>query len=359
MKKILCLIDSLGAGGAQRQMVGLATLLKEKNYEVTVAIYHENLFYAESLQQVGVPLIYLKKAEQHITRLFQISSFIRKQDPDVVISYLDTPNICSCFSKIFNKHHKLIVSERNTTQHTGFKDIIRFNMYRFADVVVPNSYSQVDYINKTFPFLSDKTVTIPNFVDLEYFLPPPKHKRRTLPEVMIVASVRESKNTLGFIDAVDVLRKKGCCCHISWYGLNKPYNDYINRCIKKIKYLGLNDWIELQEKTQRIKEHYQDADYFCLPSFYEGTPNVIGEAMACGLPLICSNVCDNARYVEENVNGFLFDPQKAESIALAFERAFALKEYEYEQFCSISRKKAEEKLSKDVFINSYIKVIEK
>ena len=54
MKKILCVIDSLGAGGAQRQMVGLATMLKEKGYSVKVLIYHNSLFYADVLKVSNV-----------------------------------------------------------------------------------------------------------------------------------------------------------------------------------------------------------------------------------------------------------------------------------------------------------------
>ena len=114
----------------------------------------------------------------------------------------------------------------------------------------------------------------------------------------------------------------------------------------------------MKEKTTHIKEVYQDADYFCLPSFYEGTPNVICEAMACGLPVVCSDVSDNSRYVKEGENGFLFDPNDTSSIVSAFERIFVLSTEDNDSFRFRSRKIAEQKLSKEVFINSYIKLIE-
>jgi len=125
MKKILCLIDSLGAGGAQRQIVGLATFLKEKGYDVTVAIYHIDngeQFYANNLLSAGIPYVFLKKAEKKFTRPFYIASYIRKTRPDVVISYLFTPCICACFARVFNRRFRLIVSERNTTQQTGWNE---------------------------------------------------------------------------------------------------------------------------------------------------------------------------------------------------------------------------------------------
>ena len=358
MKKILCLIDSLGSGGAQRQLVGLASFLKERDYEVTVTVYHNKCFYVNELLTNSVPYVYLKKAETSFFRIWHIARYIRRLKPDVVIAYLETPSICASVAILFNHKFKLIVSERNTTQHTGWKEKIRFNLFRFADYVVPNAYAQAQYIYQTFPFLSNKTVTIPNFVDLEEFLPPVRRVRRNTPEVMIAASIWESKNTLGFIDAVAVLKEKKCRFHVSWYGKDESNINYYNRCQEKIMNLGLSDFICLKEKTSDIKERYQESDFFCLPSFFEGTPNVICEALACGLPILCSNVCDNSEYVIESGNGFLFNPHDSSSICDAFERMLSLTEKQYEEFCAQSRNLAEKKLSKDRFIQSYISLIE-
>ncbi len=357
MKKILCFIDSLGPGGAQRQLVGLATFLKKKGYGVTMACYHDNRFYADKLQENDIPYFYLEKANNSFFRIWHIARYIRKTKPDVVISYLETPSICACMSRLFNRSFKLIVSERNTTQRTGWNERVRFNLFRMADYVVPNAFSQEKYIRETFPYLTKKTVTIPNFVDLDFFTPVYK-KRRDTPEIMVAASIWASKNTLGFIDAVAQLKEKGYKFHISWYGKNTAHKEYINNCQEKIERYGIGEFITLKEKTAQIKTCYQEADFFCLPSFYEGTPNVICEAMACGLPIVCSNVCDNSRYVIEGGNGFLFDPKDTTSTVYAFERIFALNEEEYASFCHKSHEIAEYKLSKERMVNSYINLIE-
>lgn len=358
MIKVDLLIDSLGPGGAQRQLVGLATFLKEKGYSVTVIYYHDIPFFLDILQSNKIPSVYLKEAETTTLRILHLARFFRKTDPDVVISYLETPSICVCVARLFNHRFKLIVSERNTTQYTGIRERIRFNLFRLADYVVPNAYSQETYIRTTFPKLNDKIVTIPNFVDLEYFVPPQDRVRRKVPEIMVAASIWASKNTLGFIDAVAVLKAKRFRFHISWYGLNTKHVDYINQCRSKIEKLGVADCIELKEKTTIIRERYQDADYFCLPSFYEGTPNVICEAMACGLPVVCSDVCDNSKYVHQGENGFLFNPKDINSIVVAFERLFSLNDEEYGAFCCHSRILAERKLSQESFVNGYEKLIE-
>lgn len=356
-KKILCLIDILAAGGAQRQMVGLATFLKERGYDVQVAAYHDNVFYKELLANAGVQYVYLQKAERSITRVCAVSRYIKQSRPDTVIAFLETPSILACLAKMFNRSFNLIVSERNTTQHIGRNEKIRFKLFEQADHVVPNSYSQETFIKEHFPKLSSKTVAIPNFVDLDYFVPQP-HERREIPEIMVAASVWPPKNPKGFIRAVAALKHQGVKFHVSWYGITVKHAEYYRECQKLIDENGLGDCIELFEKTQQIKSKYQEADYFCLPSFYEGTPNVICEAMACGLPIICSDVCDNGRYVREGVNGALFNPRSEESMVTAIVKMLGLSDELYQSYSQRSRKIAEDELSRERFVNQYIELID-
>ena len=268
MKKIVLFIDSLGAGGAQRQLVGLAIFLKEKGYNIEVVFQHGNLFYADELNDRNVPYVHLIKAERNFWLIPQYVKFIRRESPDIVIAYLPLPSICACIGKLFLKSSKLIVSERNTTQKTNMFEWLRFQLFRLADYVVPNSYSQEDYIKQNFTFLTKKVVTIPNFVDLQHFCPPFQRNRRDTPEIVIAASIWAPKNTLGFIDAVSLLKDKGFNYHVSWYGLIEGTNEYADLCLQKIKDTGVSDFITIKKKTHQISEIYRNADYFCLPSFF-------------------------------------------------------------------------------------------
>lgn len=356
MKKVLCLIDSLGAGGAQRQLVGLAVFLKERDYDVKVAFYHNILFYAEALSQKGVPYEFLESANNSKKRLIEITRYIRQMKPDAVISYLDVPNICACIAKLVCRNFRLIVSERNTTQHTGKKEWIRFNLFRLADSIIPNSFSQAEYIRQNFYFLGKKITIIPNFVDLAHFSPS-FHPKNYVPVIIVAATIWPSKNTLGFIDAVSILVQKGVKFHVKWYGKSVSNIDYYNACKNRIEEKGIGSYIELLEKTDKIANCYREADYFCLPSFYEGTPNVICEALASGLPIMCSDVCDNSRYVKEGENGTLFDPKDVKSIVDKIEIMLQLSNRVYEQYCKRSREIAENNLSKERFINDYVNLL--
>lgn len=86
--------------------------------------------------------------------------------------------------------------------------------------------------------------------------------------------------------------------------------------------------------------------------------SIICEAMACGLPVLCSDVCDNAMYVVEGENGFRFNPHDKDSVVSSFEKLFNLTDGEYDGLCRQSRIKAEQNLSKNTFVESYIKLIE-
>ena len=140
-------------------------------------------------------------------------------------------------------------------------------------------------------------------------------------------------------------------------GLNIPiiYNSNGYEKVETLK--ELEGYIELLPKTINIKSCYDEADYFCLPSFYEGTPNVICEAISCGIPVLCSDICDNSLYVVDGQNGILFDPYSSKNIANAIVTAIEQTDIEYTSYSLKSRLIAEEKLSKTKFINQYIEII--
>lgn len=355
--KILLFIDSLGAGGAQRQLVGLAVMLKHRGYDVIVATYHDNRFYVDTILNAGVPYVYLKKANSPYKRIWAVAEYIRRIKPNLVIAYQETPSIVASIVHIFNKQFRLIVSERNTSQTVGVNESIRFCLFKTADYVVPNAYAQEKFIIDNFPALKKKIVTIANFVDTDFFYIV-NHERRDIPEIVVAASIWNPKNTLGFLDAVKILKERELKFHISWYGRTDSNIDYFYECTQKVKRLGINDNISLLDKTMAIREKYQNADYFILPSFYEGTPNVICEAMACGLPVACSNVGDNPIYVKPEINGALFDPKSAESMADAIEKLLTIGDEMYKSYRENSRQIAETKFSMSKFIESYINLIE-
>lgn len=282
--------------------------------------------------------------------------------PDWVIAYLDTPCIMASLARWSGGKFRLIVSERNTTQTLTRRERLKFWLYRKADYIVPNSYSQGDFVCKHFPQYKGKTVVIPNFVDLEKFVSSAERRRRQPVVILVAASIWASKNTKGFIDAVRLLRQHRDDFVVKWFGLDLrptiPQNKaYMEECQRMVKEYGLEDTVLLYPKTKQIAEEYRKADYFCLPSFYEGTPNVLCEAMASSLPVICSRVCDNPKYVHEGENGFLFDPHDVKDMAAKLDFAMQLNEEQYVSYGRRSRAIAEKDMSEQVFTDRYMTLL--
>lgn len=349
------MIDALGPGGAERQMTGLATMLHEEGHQVTVVYHEPKHFFADQIRSAGVDVHNLASAANSKKRVWEYRKFIKALHPDVVIAYLQGACITACLVKASGLKFKLIVSERNTNQSKNWRDTIRFNLFRLADFVIPNSYSQEHFIKENFTFLSKKTKTITNFVDTDKFVPGEPHERNNL--IVVAATIWPSKNTIGLIEALSVLKEKGLHFKVKWFGKVADKSEYSNKCDNLIKELGLQDYIELLDKTKDILAEYQKADFFCLPSFYEGTPNVICEAMSCGLPIICSEVCDNARYVRDGENGFLFDPKDIRNMADIIEKAIQTTSSYYDTMQENSRIIALKLFSTITFVEKYQKII--
>ena len=78
---------------------------------------------------------------------------------------------------------------------------------------------------------------------------------------------------------------------------------------------GLGDRVRFMGYRNDVPAFYAMADVFVFPSFREGLSVSVMEAMASGLPIVCSRIRGNTDLVQEGVNGFLMDPQDPRGIA--------------------------------------------
>ena len=357
MKRILCLIENIGPSGAERQITNLAVLLRKQGYEVEVAYYVKKEFYLPFLLENGVKSCYLPEAANPRKRFFALKKHIKKTQSDTVISYSASPSMITCAMKAFGAKFNLVVSERNTTQQLNRNEKLRLFLYRWADHIVPNSQSQGAFIDKHFPNLSSKVKVITNFVDTDKFVPADttdsKHEEIN---IICVGRLAAQKNIPRFIDAVDRLKNKGLHFRVDWYGQDFK-NDYSEKCYALVKEKGLENVLFFHSQTSEVIQKYQESDVLCLPSLYEGFPNVLCEAMCCGLPVVCSRVSDVPQIMEDGVNGFIFDPLSVDDMVEKLEKMITLSEEERRKMAIRSREIAVNKFSSDVFISKYLELI--
>ena len=356
MKRILLITEGLGSGGAERQICGLAAMLTKTGFPCRLITYVENQFYEPYLRENGVDYELVPELWDKKTRVFRVAKYVKGYKPDVVISYLPSVNQAMCLARLFF-NAKLIVSERNNNTCITRKDKIQFNLYRMADAIVPNSNSQGKFICKNFPFLADKVFPIINFVDVKRFTPASSPVRNDVLRIITVARYSQQKNVLSYMKAIRMVKEMGLKIHFDWYG-DKTHNPaYYAEIEKEYRLLDIADCLTLHDPNQKIEEEYRKSSIFCLPSLYEGYPNVVAEAMSCGLPIVCSNVYENPYIVEEGVNGFLFDPEDPADIARAIRQMTSLSIEEREQMGERNRQLCLVRNTEEAFLNAYEQLI--
>ncbi len=340
----------MNSGGAQRQLIGLARCIKQlPYYEVRLLFYKKDAdFYKAQLDEFHIDFYYDRSSDSKWHGLKALRKQMKEYKPNLIISFLGENNLFACLNRLVC-HIPLIVSERNTTTIPTRLDKVRFFLYRWADRIVPNSYSQGKYLADKQQQIAHKVIPIVNFVDTKTYYPTDKKEVNEIRRIIVAARVVKQKNVINFIHAVKAVADKGCMkFHIDWIG-NLGVQNYVNECLALIEKLELSSYFTFVGECKDMASAYQKADAFCLPSYYEGTPNVVCEAMASGLPIICSDVCDNSRYVEENRNGLLFNPHDISSMTDAMIQFIELQDTKILEMGKISRQKALESFSVEKF----------
>lgn len=222
MKKIILFIDSLGSGGAQRQVVNVALLLKKAGYDVSVLVYYDMPFYKPMLDKNNIPVTLLE-TKSSISRMLGIRKYLNNSGADVVIAFLETPCFIAGFSKMGHKRWRLITTERSAkmSTFTSRKNKI-FNLFeRFSDAKVGNSHNAINMWKKYYPQYNDKYSVIYNHVLVPDEYVSYEHEYRACGKVhlAVAASYQGLKNPLAVIEAVNMLsdeQKEKLI--INWYG---------------------------------------------------------------------------------------------------------------------------------------------
>ena len=355
--RILFFIDSLGSGGAQRQMVTIAKLYNKNGYNVSFLVYHEHDFFKEDLADSGIHIHYCK-ADNYLSRILKIRNYIRKNNFDTVISFLETPDFLNCISAIGGRKWRVITSERSAKEakFTSRRGKIFGWFRRFSDAIVCNSHNAESIWMKYYPKYTDKLHVIYNPTILPTISSTYIPKKNGKLNIVVAASYQYLKNPIGLVKALCLLNEdERKNIRIDWYGQKDVFmwgTKVYDEALKLIIDNNLQDSIHLNEPEKDIAELMNKADIIALFSELEGLPNAICEGMMIGKPIIMTKVSDYSVLVEES-NGYLCDWDDPCSIKDALSKAIKLNKAELILMGENSKSKAERLFSKDIILSQW------
>lgn len=128
-----------------------------------------------------------------------------------------------------------------------------------------------------------------------------------------IGELDDNKNHITVIKALATLGRKDFKYVVCGVG---PNTDML---LAEAEHMGLKENVILAGYRSDIPDVLNAADIFVFPSFHEGMPVSALEAMACGLPIICSEIRGNVDIIREGDNGYLFQPSDVETLARKLE----------------------------------------
>lgn len=185
---------------------------------------------------------------------------------------------------------------------------LRRAILRNSLAIVANSNGLKTLSERKDPFAVE---VIPNGVDTNHFFPS-SIRKGPVARFLFAGRFREQKNLFFLLEQMDLLASNtgsGFEVHLVGDGPLKEDLITYGRSLAIRDRIHWHPWCD----RDRLRDYFHLADCFVLPSLYEGMPNVVLEAMACGLPVIASRVIGNNELIEDGTTGFLFslkDPRE-------------------------------------------------
>jgi glycosyltransferase involved in cell wall biosynthesis len=206
--KILFVTGSLNQGGAEFQILKLLQLFKGRGHDVQLFAITDYDFYLPFVQNNKISYSHLYNNQNKFKRVLLTAKKIKKEKPDIIISYLRIPSQVALIAKILSGvKTNLIIGERTSLIYPNY-DRFYFNLMRLANSITVNSISKLNYIQTNFKLVSNKTSFFPNILDVSTI----KHLNKTfnneLLSIGFIGRISPEKNILEMIRAVGCLKKK-------------------------------------------------------------------------------------------------------------------------------------------------------
>jgi glycosyltransferase involved in cell wall biosynthesis len=329
--KLVFLIRNLAIGGAERQLVALATNLDRNKFDVTVVTLYGGGELLEDLTRAGVRAVSLnKKGRWDLSSVsLHLVRVLRKLKPDILHSYLTGQNLLAVMAKAALPETRIVWGVRSSNLDNPQRDWlsrlscqVEIWLSRFPDLIISNSVAARNY-HSARGFARARMIVIHNGIDTTRFTPDRKAGLRYRASwrvpgnsfvIGLAGRLDRMKDHETFLRAAAIFASSRSDAKFVCIG-GGPGN-YLKELRHLAAQLGLTDRLIWVGSLTAMTPAYNALDICCSSSaFGEGLSNAIAEAMACGVPCVVTDVGDSALVVGDT--GVVVPPRNPEQLASA------------------------------------------
>lgn len=339
--KILYLTTSSHLAGTEKMIYELVNRINKESFEVSVCtLKDDDGDLLSKLKEKGIQTRTLNlNSKWQFLKALKLVKIIRGFKPDILQSFLFFDNI---LARIFGKICRvpiIISGQRNVeiyrSKIRNFFDKLTISL---ANFVISNTEAGKKILIEREKVQASKIFVIPNGIDLGK-VPPSltkEEKENLFKKILPTTHYLLPTNILGFVGYLteqkglkyllqafsqlkEEIKKKTILLIIG----DGPIKNDLGNLSQELKIQ--NNVFFLSHKKEAI-DYMPLFDVFCLPSLWEGQPNVILEAMALGLPIVATGVGGVPEMIKDKGNGILVSPANSKALSEAIE--FLLKNEE-------------------------------
>jgi len=331
--KVLYLIRSLGAGGAERQLVTLVSRPDRRRFAPAVALFYDEGPLRRDLAAAGDVSRYDlgKRGRWDLAGfLGRLTGLIRRQGPDVLHCYLTDANVLGLIGGRLGRCPRIVFGVRSSRMANPDRDLGVMISQRLgrvlagrADLVIYNSRTALEESSGDHRW-AHHGVFIPNGIDTVRFRPDDAARRAVRAELglaeddLVVGQVgrdNPKKDWPTFFRAAARLAARRPS--VKFVGVGRGVEGANPRLRALVQAPGLAGRTLLLGERPDVDRLMPALDLISLSSaFGEGFPNVVGEAMACGVPGVVTRVGDGPRIVGST--GLSVPPRSPDDLAAAW-----------------------------------------
>lgn len=299
MKRITFLVGSLGGGGAERVTVALGDCFVKKGYEIFFIVFSRENNNYEINSKIHIDFLpeNLNSKKIYIDRICELKRLLKKQLPDYVIS-LGLGHQYLILGNLLNKY-KFILSERNAPQYfyKWYERIYVKYSYKKAYRVVFQTKDAQAYYGKSIEYKS-KVIANPITSYIPESYEGVREKR-----IVAVNRLSQQKNIFMLFRAFKRVLEKYPEYTLEIYGKGEQ-EDELKKYAGELK---IDKNVVFMGQKANVHSYIINASMFVSSSDFEGMSNSMLEAMAIGLPVVCTDcpIGGAKMVIKNNLNGLL------------------------------------------------------